>query len=163
MRVLNLDPGTIKCGLSILESADNKIKLIDSVQLILQGKSLEARLYFLFNFLDEYLTKYLVDEVALEETFVAPIGKFNLDAPLKLSMARGIVWAIAGKYNLKVFEYSNGDVKKSITRNHSATKQMIIKQITQIFGKNGKVFEEDEADSIAIGITHLMARKLQNT
>ena len=58
---------------------------------------------------------------------------------------------------IKVFLFSFGDVKKAITRNHQASKSMMINAVSKIFNKK---FEEDEADSIAIGITHLIAKKL---
>lgn len=164
LKILSADPGSFKVGISCLELTNQgKIELINSNQVYLEGKSLEERLNFLYNYLNNYLSLNSVSEIALEETFVAPFDKkagnykFSIDAPLKLSMSRGVIWSLAGKYGIKVFEYSNGDVKKAITRNHQATKQMMMLQIGKIFGKK---FEEDEADSIAIGVTHLIAKKL---
>lgn len=170
---LVIDPGTEKLGISLLQEENNRIKLLDSNQLYLIGKTTEERLAHLYQWLDEYVNKNKPSEISLEETFVAPYDnkkggyKFNLDAPLKLSMARGVVYAIAGKYNIKIYEYSNGDVKKTATGNHQATKSMIIKRISEIFKKylddrNRNSFEEDEADSVAIGITHLINRRLKN-
>lgn len=163
LKILSADPGSNKVGISCLSLSSGKIELINSNQVYLEGKSLESRLNFLYNYLDNYLSLNPVSEIALEETFVAPFDKkagnykFTLDAPLKLSMSRGIIWALAGKYGIKVFEYSNGDVKKAITRNHQASKKMMMDQVSKIFGKK---FEEDEADSVAIGVTHLIAKKL---
>ena len=164
LKIVSCDPGSAKIGLSQLGLTNlGKIELINSNQIYLEGKSLEERLNFLYTYLDNYLSINSVQEIALEETFIAPFDKkagaykFNLDAPLKLSMSRGIIWSLAGKYGIKVFEYSNGDVKKAITRNHQASKSMMINAVSKIFGKK---FEEDEADSIAIGITHLIAKKL---
>jgi crossover junction endodeoxyribonuclease RuvC len=163
LKILAGDPGSNKVGISCLSLSLGKIELINSNQVYLEGKSLEERLNFLYNYLDKYLSSNPVQEIALEETFVAPFDKktgnykFTLDAPLKLSMSRGIIWALAGKYGIKVYEYSNGDVKKAITRNHQASKKMMMNQIGKIFGKK---FEEDEADSVAIGVTHLIAKKL---
>lgn len=162
-KTIGIDPAVFKIGCSTLALNLGKIELINSNQVYLEGKSLESRLNFLYNYLDNYLSLNPVSEIALEETFVAPFDKkagnykFSIDAPLKLSMSRGVIWALAGKYNIKVFEYSNGDVKKAITRNHQASKKMMIDQISKIFGRK---FEEDEADSVAIGITHLIAKKL---
>ena len=162
-QICAIDPGSEKVGISILALNSGKIELINSNQVYLEGKSLEERLNFLYNYLDNYLSLNSVSEIALEETFIAPFDKkagaykFNLDAPLKLSMSRGVIWSLAGKYKIKVFEYSNGDVKKAITRNHQASKKMMMDQVSKIFGKK---FEEDEADSIAIGVTHLIAKKL---
>lgn len=171
--VASIDPGTEKTGISLLREENNRIKLIESHQVPLIGKTLEGRLAYYYQWLDNFININKPSHAALEETFVAPYDdkkgtyKFNLDAPLKLSMARGIVWAVAGKYNIKVYEYSNGDVKKTATGNHQATKSMIIRKMSETFKKyleenNRKSFEEDEADSVAIGITHLITRRLKN-
>lgn len=162
--ILSVDPATFKLGISRLNNANNKIQLVESIQLYLIGKTTEERLNHLYQYLNEYLAKNSVKEIALEQTFVAPFDnkkggfKFTLDAPLKLSMSRGVIYSLAGKYGLKVYEYSNGDVKKTVTGNHQATKNMIIKKMESLFGKK---FEEDEADSIAIGITHLITMRMQ--
>ncbi len=163
--ICSIDPGQNKIGLSRLNQSENKMQLIESIQLFLVGKTTEERLNYLYNYIDNYLSKNPVSSIALEETFVAPFDdkagkyKFNLDAPLKLSMSRGVIYALAGKYNLKVYEYSNGDVKRTATGNHQATKNMIIKKMESLFGRK---FQEDEADSVAIGITHLLAMRLKN-
>lgn len=157
-----VDPGTNKVGISLLQEIENKIKLLESHQVYLIGKTTEERLAFLYQYLDNYVNINKPSDAALEETFVAPYDnkkggyKFNLDAPLKLSMARGIVYAVCGKYGIKVYEYSNGDVKKTVTGNHQATKNMIIRKMSDIFKRK---FEEDEADSVAIGITHLISKR----
>ncbi len=163
--ILSVDPATFKLGISRLNNVNNKIQLVESIQLYLIGKTTEERLNHLYQYLNEYLAKNPVKEIALEQTFVAPFDnkkggfKFTLDAPLKLSMSRGVIYSLAGKYGLKVYEYSNGDVKKTVTGNHQATKNMIIKKMESLFGKK---FEEDEADSIAIGITHLITMRMKN-
>jgi crossover junction endodeoxyribonuclease RuvC len=163
--VIGIDPGSAKIGLSRLTSSDNKIQLLESLQVYLIGKTTEERLNHLYQFTDNYLIQHPVKEIALEETFVAPFDnkkggyKFNLDAPLKLSMARGCIWSLAGKHYARIFEYSNGDVKKTATGNHQATKNMIIKKMSSIFSRK---FEEDEADSVAIGITHLLTMRTKH-
>lgn len=162
-KIISIDPAQSKLGISLLEETDNKIKLIDSNQLYLIGKTIEERLAHLYQWLDNYVNVNKPTEAALEETFVAPYDnkkggyKFTIDAPLKLSMSRGVVYSICGKYGIKVHEYSNGDVKKCSTGNHQATKSMIIRKMSEIFKRP---FEEDEADSVAIGITHLVKKRL---
>lgn len=163
-KVISLDPGSNKVGVSLLQESDNRVKLLESNQVPLIGKTTEERLAYLYQFLDNFVNLNKPTEAALEETFVAPYDnkkggyKFTIDAPLKLSMSRGVVYSICGKYGIKIHEYSNGDVKKCSTGNHQATKSMIIRKMTEIFKRP---FEEDEADSVAIGITHLINKRLK--
>lgn len=162
--IASYDPGSHKLGIARLNNNNNKIQLVESIQLYLIGKTTEERLNHLYQYTDNYLSINKVKEIALEQTFIAPFNEkkggyqFNLDAPLKLSMSRGVIYSLAGKYGLKVYEYSNGDVKKTVTGNHQATKNMIIKKMESLFSKK---FEEDEADSIAIGITHLITMRMK--
>lgn len=164
-KIASVDPGGLKCGISLLQEIDNRVKLLESNQIYLIGKTLEERLAYLHQWFDNFANLNKPSEAALEETFVAPYDnkkggyKFNLDAPLKLSMARGVIYSVCGKHNVKVFEYSNGDVKKMATGNHQATKSMIIRKMSDTFKRK---FEEDEADSVAIGITHIIHRRSKN-
>ena len=76
LKILSADPGSFKVGISCLELTNQgKIELINSNQVYLEGKSLEERLNFLYNYLDNYLSLNSVSEIALEETFVAPFDK----------------------------------------------------------------------------------------
>jgi len=163
MRILSLDPGTEKGGLGLFKEEDSKIELLESRQVPLKGKNLSDRLAYYYAYLDEFLNKEPdVKVIALEKTFVAPPDKktgeykYDIQSPLKLSMARGVVYAIAGKYNITVYEYMPGDVKQTITGNYHANKKMMIRQINKTYNKE---FEEDEADAIGIGITHFLKRK----
>jgi len=157
--ILSIDPGTEKCGISIL-SKKIKIEIEYSKQLPLIGSSLEQRLWYLFEFLDQLISSYKnsIECIALEQTFVAPMdngkAKYNIQSPLKLSMARGIVWSLAGKYGLKVYEYHPRDVKFASTRNYNASKKMIMREISKHW-KAG--VNEDEADSISVGLAHYLA------
>lgn len=165
--ILSIDPGTIKIGISILSEKNNKVTYLTSSQVPLKGKSLEERLYYFFEFLDSYVCENInrIKEIALEDTFISDQKKnnkykYNKNAPLKLSMARGIVFAIAGKYDLKIKQFLPGRIKKVVTGNYQASKKLMIKTINKLFNRS---FEEDEADSIAIGITYIVDEMLMKS
>lgn len=163
MKILSLDPGTEKGGLGLFKEENSKIELIESRQIPLKGKDLEDRLAYYYSYLDEFLSKEPdVKAIALEKTFVAPPDKktgeykYDIQSPLKLRMACGVVYAVAGRHKIKVYEYMPGDVKQTITGNYHANKKMMIRQISKTYNRE---FEEDEADAVGIGITHYLKRK----
>lgn len=163
---LSLDPGTNKIGAAILDlTKDGRIELIDSQQVPLGRNSRpEFRLRNLQIFIEKYLSKHpFIKTIALEKTFVKPINsknRVNIDAPLKLSMSRGVIYAAAGAFNLLITEYQATVVKRTVTGDAKANKSMIIRAVSKIFGKD---FQEDEADAIAIGIHHISCLKLRNS
>lgn len=166
--ILSFDPGTNKIGAAALDLQDGLIKLIDSQQVPLgKTKRPESRLRNLQIFAEEYMSKFSnVTSIALEKTFVQPLDKRNksknitIDAPLKLSMSRGIIYAAAGAHNLLITEYQPTVIKRTVTGDAKANKHMIMRAVGKIFEKD---FQEDEADAIAIGIHHLSSLKMRDS
>lgn len=140
---------------------DNKINVINTFQEKLKGKTKELRLSYLYKFINEYIESKLlkeggelwVDDITTEKTFLARGKKINADAPLSLSMARGVIYAIAGKYNLNVIEYDHATHKKDLTGDGGAKKTQIIRAVQT---KLGRTVQEDEAMSVSIGYCRLL-------
>jgi len=160
--ILSFDPGTNKIGAAALDIYNNRPLLIDSQQVPLgRSKRPEFRLRALQIFIEEYISKFSkAESIALEKTFVKPMtskDRVSIDAPLKLSMSRGIIYAAAGANNLLITEHQATTVKRTITGDAKANKHMIMRAVGKIFKKE---FAEDEADAIAIGIHHLSTLKI---
>src|SRR5574338_367320 len=164
IRIIGIDPGTIKLGLSILSLENKKIEYINSYQIYLKGKSLEERMFSQGEQIEKIIKECLpLHSIALEETFISSdkienskgetTFKYSKDSPLMLSVSRGVVYYIAGKYGIPVFEYNNQKCKKYLTGVSTATKTMVMRACQQ---KWGKKFEEDESCSLAVGHAHLL-------
>lgn len=164
MKILSVDPGSSKIGANILQFNNNKIEYVNSWQIPLKGKSITERLFYQGQELEKIIQQYPdLHSVGLEETFISndivdgkdnkKVFRFSADSPLALSMSRGVVHYVAGKYNLEVFEYSNLKAKKALTGNIHAGKKMIMRAAQERFGK---YFEEDESCSLAIGVLHIL-------
>jgi len=160
-KIISIDPGSLKVGIGILHNdmLSNKIILNKSIQLPLKGKELYHRFNFLYDEVDKLCKEFEPEEMAIEETFVDKEFKYGIDAPLKLSMSRGVLYAVAGKYNMPCFEYNNKKIKQCICRNAGASKRMMIERISQMFKIEAS---EDEAMSIGVGITHILMQKSRN-
>lgn len=159
-----MDPGTRKVGISILEHLDNRINYVESWQLPLKGILMSERLYYLGEELDRIIKIYPdLHSIAVEETFISPDivknkegdnkFRYSKESPLALSMCRGVVHYIGGRNNLPVYEYPTTQVKKALTGNSNAGKVMVTRAAEKRFSKS---FKEDEADSIGVGMAHIL-------
>lgn len=163
---LGIDPGSFKIGIALLHEDFNKIILDESHQLPLQGKTLEKRLCFLYESTENIIKKYpSITEFAIEATFVqkqeqnqgtAESSGYSIQAPLKLSMSRGVLYSVAGKYNIECFEYDNRKIKQIVCGNANCGKRAMIERMSKMFKINA---QEDEAFSIGISICHLLMQK----
>lgn len=167
--IISCDPASFKVGLSVLHEDSNKIILDESHQLPLIGKTLEKRLCFLYESTENIIKKYpSITEFAIEATFVQKQEKnqgtgesteYSIQAPLKLSMARGVLYSVAGKYNIECFEYDNRKIKQIVCGNANCGKRAMIERMSKMFKINA---QEDEAFSIGIGICHILMQKSIN-
>ena len=92
---------------------------------------------------------------AVEETFVNK----NPASALKLGQARGVLLAVPALYGLETAEYSANKIKKSIVGTGHAAKEQMGMMIKTLLPTCGTI-SEDEADALAVAITHAHYRSL---
>jgi crossover junction endodeoxyribonuclease RuvC len=164
IKTLGIDPGSKKIGINILEYSNQKINLINSWQIPLYGAEKSHRLFCLGEELEKIIKQYSdIHSIGLEETFISSDTvknkdgedrwRYSSDSPLVLSMSRGVVHYIGGKYNIPVFEYSNQAAKKQLTGVTTATKKMVTRAAKERFKRD---FGEDESCSIAVNLIHIL-------
>lgn len=161
MRVIGVDPGSLKAGFGILESNPNGILHLSSGLLSLDPKkTMTERLTELFSDLESLIQKYKVDEMAIESIFFAK----NAQSALKLGQARGAALIAAGRANLPIFEYPARSVKSAICGSGKADKQQI-EHMIRILLKLPKSFEfrsSDHSDALAICLAHVQTRATES-
>ena len=149
-RILGIDPGLQKTGWGVIERQGSRLSFIASGLIKTNAKHiLSARLATLHEGLCDVIKTYQPDSAAMEETFVNK----NPASALKLGQARGALLCVPALYGLAVGEYSANKVKKSVVgAGHADKAQMgaMIKILLPACGQIG----EDEADALAVAITH---------
>jgi len=161
MRIVGIDPGSRKAGFAIVEVQNRKLVHIASGSIILNSEDpIPERLLVLFQDLEEVFTKYKPQELAIENVFFAK----NAQSALRLGQARGVVLLNAAKHLLEVFEYSPTEIKSSICGSGRASKEQIQHMIRLLLGlhKNFQFASPDQADALAICLTHIQTRKTTN-
>jgi crossover junction endodeoxyribonuclease RuvC len=148
MKILGIDPGTIRCGYAIIETTP-KLKLLDAGFIKITEKKLQYQLTQLIEGIDIIL-KEGVDEVAIEDIFYA----YNPKSVLKLAQFRGALSLRILQVHGNFAEYTPLQVKKAVTGNGKATKEQVAFMVKRILGLRGEIKPFDITDAIAIAIAH---------
>jgi crossover junction endodeoxyribonuclease RuvC len=153
-RVLGIDPGLQKTGWGLLLCDGPSPRFLASGRI--QTKAtlpLEQRLAGLLKELHAVFEAEKPDVVALERTFVNK----NAASSLKLSLARGVCFAVPGTFNIAVHEYSPNLIKSKLLGYGHAPKAQIQHYIQSQFQLTSDI-SEDEADALAIALVHIFSR-----
>jgi len=148
MRILGIDPGTIRCGYAIIETKP-KLHLIDAGFIKIKEKELQYQLTELIEGLDIILEQK-IDDVAIEDIFYA----YNPKTVLKLAQFRGALTLRILQVHGNFSEYTPLQVKRAVTGNGKASKDQVAFMVKRILGIKGEIKPLDITDAIAVALTH---------
>ena len=148
MKILGIDPGSIRCGYAVIETYP-KLHLIDAGFIKIREKNLQYQLSELIEGIDLILNKD-IDEVAMEDIFYA----YNPKTVLKLAQFRGALSLRILQLHGNFAEYTPLQVKKAVTGNGKSKKEQVAFMVKRILGLKGEIKPLDITDAIAVAITH---------
>lgn len=159
MIILGIDPGTATTGFGIVHLSEKGNEVVGWGLIETSKKSLkENRLDFIYEETLRLIAKYSPDVFVIEKVFFSN----NAKTVIAVGQAQGVLLLAASKKKVKVEEYAPGTIKKMITGNGRANKKEVQKHIKEILGsrvvskKNKKTHFDNEADALAIALTHAM-------
>jgi len=156
MRILGIDPGSRATGYGLIDQQGNRLSHLDNGAIITQSPSpLADRLEQIYNKLEELITQFQPDAVAVEQVFVAK----NPASALKLGHARGVALLAGVKAGLPVAEYSALQVKNAVVGYGRAAKSQV-QQMTRTLLNLPEIAQEDAADALAVAICHAHSHQL---
>lgn len=157
MKILGIDPGTIRMGVGLLEIDGSNVKLGASETIKTHPKDpLPKRLKELYHALSEIFQIYRPDQVALESVF---FGK-DFRAAIKIGEARAIAMLVAAQFSCPVTEYPPAKVKQSVCGNGAAKKHQIQFMMRSILKLKANP-PEDAADALALAFCHHQHSRFQ--
>jgi crossover junction endodeoxyribonuclease RuvC len=161
LRILGVDPGTIKCGYGIIElDTGGKYILIASGVINLGSiATIPDKLEIICSRLKDMIKKYHPDEFAIETAFY---GK-NVQSALKIGLARGAAIIAATQHKLQISEYSPREVKKAVTGNGAASKEQVAYMAKTILSLRNVELKLDESDALGVAICHSFRFKQKGT
>ena len=152
MRVLGVDPGTIRTGWGVVERQGGRLIAIDAgVIRCRDADPLEVRLRRIHEGLAEVALRCLPTVVAVEDIFFAK----HANAALKLGHARGVALLAAAQRDLEVHAYPPAVVKRSLVGRGAAEKEQVARLVAALLGIRDLPL--DATDALAVAITHLNA------
>ena len=150
--IIGIDPGLVKTGWGVVDYTKGNLKFIACGLIKTNDKEpLSKRLGVLSTGLAEAIEKFAPHQAAIEETFISK----GAQSALKLGQARGALILTVEQNGLPLAEYAANLVKKTVTGTGHAEKQQIGAMI-KILLPNATPKSEDEADALAVAITHAM-------
>lgn len=156
VRILGIDPGFDRLGVSIVDKEGTKETLVHSRCIMTSKKdSFEKRLVAIGVELESIIMTYSPHELAIETLFFTT----NQKTIITVAEVRGICIYLSHKNNMSVFEYSPPQIKLAIAGHGRATKEdvgMMVKKIIKQSIDFGTL--DDEIDAIAIALTHSAQR-----
>ena len=154
MRVLGIDPGTIKMGYGVVDDSP-RISVDDyGVVTLPRGMVIEQRLYQLHTHVLNMIHTFNPDVIAVEQPFVGSGTRQFVGPALALGQAQALVLIGAASQGVPVYRYSPAEVKSAVTDYGAATKQQVQDVIAMTLGLT-EIPPSDAADALAIGLCHL--------
>jgi len=153
MRVLGIDCGGEYTGYGVVEMRPPGTLCClacGAVKLSLR-ETLPVRLSRIFTRLEELISEYQPDEVAIEDVFYA----LNVKSALKLGQVRGVAMLAAATAGLQVSEYSPLTIKSSVVGYGRAEKPQVQAMVTRLLDLASPPEPMDASDALAIAICHL--------
>ncbi len=163
MRILGVDPGSIRLGWGIVEGNGLRYQGVAFGTVKSAPKMpFSERLLKIYDDLSGVIERFEPDVLSIEEAFYAQ----NVKVALKLGQVRGTVLLLGEKSGLTIAEYSPRLIKKTVVGYGNADKQQV-QEMVRILLKLEKTPEpHDAADALAIAICHFhhagMRDKIKN-
>ena len=155
MRVLGIDPGTIRLGYGIIDGEDQMYMMCCGVLNLSVKKPIEARLYSLYTELNQIIIEHQPDEVAIEEPFVG----HNIRSALAICRAQAVAMLAATNQGLPVYRYSPTEIKQQVTSYGGSDKKQVQQMVMIQLGLPQPPPPSDAADALATAICHFQQQR----
>ncbi|MBI2698813.1 MAG: crossover junction endodeoxyribonuclease RuvC [Mycobacterium sp.] len=152
MRVMGVDPGLTRCGLSLVESGRGRqITALDvDVVRTPSDEPLHRRLLAISDAVDHWLDTHHPDVLAIERVF----SQLNVTTVMGTAQAGGVIALAAAKRDIDVHFHTPSEVKAAVTGNGNADKAQVTAMVTRILALQAKPTPADAADALALAICH---------
>lgn len=156
MRILGVDPGSVKTGWGIIELHGNCLVGIAAGVIRTQPREpMAARLLYIHRGLRSVIAEHAPTHAAVEQIFQA---KYAASA-LKLGQARGVALLSIADAEIELSEYAPTLVKRTVAGSGRAAKAQVAQLVGTILGWKD-LPAEDATDALAVAITHAQALRV---
>ncbi|MDA2891119.1 crossover junction endodeoxyribonuclease RuvC [Mycolicibacterium sp. BiH015] len=152
MRVMGVDPGLTRCGLSVIESGRGRQVIALDVDVVRTPSDhpLAHRLLAISNAVEHWLDTHRPDVIAIERVF----SNQNANTAMGTAQAGGVIALAAARRDIDVHFHTPSEVKAAVTGNGRADKAQVTEMVTRILALQQKPTPADAADALALAICH---------
>src|SRR6201996_1202128 len=152
MRVMGVDPGLTRCGLSVVESLGGRQVVALDVDVVRTPSDtpLSKRLLSISDAVEHWLDTHHPAVLAIERVF----SRLNVTTVMGTAQAAGVIALAAAKRGIDVHFHTPSEVKAAVTGNGSADKAQVTAMVTKILALQAKPTPADAADALALAICH---------
>lgn len=152
MRVMGVDPGLTRCGLSLIEGGAGRSVVALDVDVVRTPADMELaqRLLRISEAAEYWLDTHKPSVVAIERVF----AQHNVRTAMGTAQAGGVIALAAARRGIDVCFHTPSEVKAAVTGNGSADKAQVTAMVMRILGLQTAPTPADAADALALGICH---------
>ena len=157
MRVLGVDPGSVRTGFGVVEKSGNLFTCIAHGEARPSRRlDLPHRIHAIVERVGEVMDQVHPDCVAVEEAFYHE----SVRSTLVLGHVRGALLVAAVQRGLRIAEYSPREVKLSVAGSGAAAKEQVAFMVRRLLRVRGAL-PADAADALAVALCHLHRERRQ--
>jgi crossover junction endodeoxyribonuclease RuvC len=153
MRVLGVDPGLTRCGFGVIEGEPGRGLTLVATGVVGTSAADEIglRLLGLEQHIDQWLTDYQPDAVAVERVF----SQHNVRTVMGTAQAGAVAIVCSARRGLPVGTHTPSEVKAAVTGSGKADKGQVTRMVTRLLAMADPPRPADSADALALAICHL--------
>jgi crossover junction endodeoxyribonuclease RuvC len=152
VRVMGVDPGLTRCGLSVIEGGTGRRVIALDVDVVRtpSDEPLHRRLLTISDTVEYWMDIHRPDVIAIERVF----ANQNANTAMGTAQAGGVIALAAAKRDIDVHFHTPSEVKAAVTGNGRADKAQVTAMVTRILALQTKPTPADAADALALAICH---------
>ncbi|RII43108.1 crossover junction endodeoxyribonuclease RuvC [Galactobacter valiniphilus] len=152
LRVVGVDPGLTRCGLSAVDVERTRSASLVDVTVVGTASTvaLDQRVLAIADGIEAWLDRHAPDAVAIERVFTYT----NVSNVMGTAQAMGVVLAAAARRGIPVGLHTPTEVKAAVTGSGQADKATVTAMVTKILRLAEPPKPADAADAIAIALAH---------
>lgn len=152
VRVMGVDPGLTRCGLSVVDGGVGRKVSALGVDVVRTPADMELalRLMRVADAAERWMDTYQPGVVAIERVF----SQHNVRTAMGTAQAGGVIALAAARRGIPVAFHTPSEVKAAVTGSGSAGKAQVTTMVTRILGLTEAPRPADAADALALAICH---------
>jgi crossover junction endodeoxyribonuclease RuvC len=152
VRVMGVDPGLTRCGLSVIQGGTGRQVVALDVDVVRTPADhpLAHRLLAVSDAVEHWMDTHRPDVIAIERVF----SHQNASTAMGTAQAGGVIALAAARRDIDVHFHTPSEVKAAVTGNGRADKAQVTEMVTRILALQQKPTPADAADALALAICH---------